>query len=128
MAASEFNAIDQLAQAYEAEDSQTIIDRGSDDEDTVVCDPDDIDDTVVQNNDSYIDKLVGHGSQKQPHFAASESITMTTSPSFTTKMSSRSSLVHGKPAVSSKPQYTQQPSRDFLIMVENLQKELSTKK
>eukprot|EP01084_Bolivina_argentea_P181227 313020_1 len=117
-------ALDMLAQAYEAEDSQTMTattlfinddkSDGSDHEDTVI---ENIDDTVIQNNDSYIDQII-----KSNH-THSESQTFTSpSNAFLPYTSSHNIIPR-----TTTPNYKQQPSQDFLLIIENFQKQLQEK-
>ena len=123
----------------DGDDKHENVSDESDNEDTV------IEDTVIQNNDTYIENLIKSGAPR-----SSESQTMTISPNFTNYalrqhtqsiglvnqshiLSPHNSVPYSmkSPKNTSQPDYkpglNSQPSVDFLLIVENLQKQINQK-
>ena len=115
-----------LAQAYEAEDSQTMTspttkysfkDQQSDSHPELS-----VEDTVIQNHDTYIDQLIETNKPQHPVFALS--------PQSTVKWDDHNVVFNKSlPPFSAKTtprdRMKSRPSADFLMVVDNLQKQLN---
>eukprot|EP01083_Nonionella_stella_P102138 290333_1 len=127
-------ALEQLAQAFAAEDSitrtATLVSTPKDD-DALDSDDESTEDTVVVN-ESYVETLIKSNQQRSLDDLASPSNTKTT---YGPVSASHHNIIYNRPpsravaAVPPKryPSLSAQPSADFLLMVENLQSRLHQK-